>query len=378
MPAPIRRLIPSVAMTPIATPTLASGRPVVAKYTASYGNNIAVTQGSGHVRVFPDPDPIWNGTIWTTQPPDFPAGSVFLRWSARGLPNYPTGTTEYYLGKQDAFDGSTAGNWGQNWYPDGVVSTDPFSIPWTSAYPFKPRVASYTHHGRDGTKVVTPKAVHLFAHRVEHMWADFGTLLTYPFTFMLCCVFTRFASPKTVQCVLDSGRDPTTGTPSIPIPTRQAWQRHGVPARYVLGQESGANKLPYRVGLQVHPKRVMGFDDPTPTTKMAKVPFAYTLRPKVLYGVYNGNNSVFGVFGNSKKYPTAHVQRTVKLAPMSALGTNPFRYVVMGRGTGAIDTARAACMVIFEIRVWSGPLTRAQLEAQHDQISSTWRFVEHT
>jgi hypothetical protein len=203
------------------------------------------------------------------------------------------------------------------------------------------------------------------------MWADFGTILTFPFTFMICCVFTHFTSPYNVQCVLDSGRDPTTGTGAIPAATRAKWFQHGLPARTVLPAVN--ENLGYRTGLQVHPKRVSGFNDMHPTTKIAKVPFAYSLRPKVLYGVYNGNSSVFGVFGNSLKYPTSHVQRSVKLASHGAQ-----RYCVLGRGNGVLDDAFATAMVVFEIRLWTGPLTTAQLESHHGQLSSTWRFVEHT
>jgi hypothetical protein len=205
------------------------------------------------------------------------------------------------------------------------------------------------------------------------MWADFGLLMNFPFTIMICCVFTHFSRPTQIQYVLDAGRDPTTGTGALSAATRAQWFRHGVPARTVLTNNEKASVLGYRTGLQVHPKRVIGFNDPNPTTKIARVPFAHSLRPKVLYGVYNANSSFFGVFGNSLKYPYTHVQRSVKLA---SHGNQEF--MVLGRANNVIDNSRCTAMVVFEMRLWSGPLTKTDLENHHNQLASTWRFVEHT
>ena len=364
---PTRRLIPAVSLSPV-TPSLAGGEPRVSKYTASYTSGWTVLQGVGHVRVFPDPDPTWSGSAWVNPPPSAPAGSHFMRWTARSLPDPATTGTggEYPLGIRGSADGTSGlpsgcGNW---------TSQGDFTLNWNSDYPFKPRVASYTHHGKDGTTVKTPIAVHFHPHFVQHMWCDFGTVLNMPFTFMVVAVFTRFHRVNDIQNVLDGGRDPT---PSIDSATRLAWLSHGVPGRRKLPLETGVNLLGYRTALRVHPERMVGFNDQSPTTRKARVPYAHSLRPKVIFGVYNGNSSFFGVYGNELKFPGLASIRTVKLSNLGAQ-----RFAVLGRQNGVIDTDKSSSMVVFEIRCWDAALTTDQLDQHYRQMASTWRFVEHT
>src|SRR4051794_36791850 len=135
-----RRLIQSTRLVPT-TPALGGGHPSTPKYNITYASDINVTQGVGHVRLFADPDPVWNGTIWTTPPPSAPAGSQFIRWTARSLPDPAAQGGEYLLGTRSSVDGTSG-------LPSGAASwaATPGSddaIAWNSDYPFKPRVAPY-------------------------------------------------------------------------------------------------------------------------------------------------------------------------------------------------------------------------------------------
>lgn len=359
-----RRLIPSVWVSPD-VPSLAGGRPASPRFQARYTQNWTVRQGVGHIRVAADPDPVWDGSAWTTEPPSGATTTNFIRWSARTLPLPSQHGGEYFLGQRTGFDGTGSLPVAANQWDSAPGSS--FGVSWQSAYPFKPRVQPYTHHGHDGTTVTTPAAVFFHPHMVEHMWADFASVLTPPFTFMIVCVFPSFPGQGGYQCVLDSGRDPTTGTGAIPAQTRQSWYSHGVPARTALPENLG-----YRTGLWVQPGRVLGFSDQKPTTRMARVPFAYSTRPKVIYGVYNGASSIFGYFGNSLKYSRSHIQRAVKLANHGSQ-----RFAVLGRSNGVIDSDRSSAMVVFEIRLWNIALSDYQLVSNFDQLASTWRFPEH-
>jgi len=314
------------------------------------------------VRVFPDPDPTWNGSSWINPPPSAPAGSHFMRWTARSLPSPLVGGLDYLLGARSSVDGTSG-------LPAGCASwgsQGDFAVNLNSDYPFKPLVAPYTHHALDGTTITTSQAVHFTRHSVEHMWADMGTILTPPFTFMIVCVLTRFGSAGDAIHIIDSGQDPTS---AITAATRARWYNHGLPGRTNL---PGENALTYRTALMARRSHILGFNDPTMGTKVARVPFAASRRPKVIYGIYNGNNSEFGVFGSSVRNPTLHKSRQVKLS-----GHGAQRFLVLGRANGCIDRDFASGMVVFEIRVWDTALTSDQIIEHYAQLSSTWKLVLH-
>lgn len=341
------------------TPAVIAGKPVVPKVFGHIALTGTALTGSGHMRGFADPDPVWDGSEWTTPPPAAPAGSNFVRWTARSLPDpagFPGG--RYLLGHRTAEDGTSSLSSGVESWPSTPGSD--YAIPWLSAYPFKPLVQSHIHYGPDGAIHTVDRAVHLFTHRLAHMWADFGTLMTPPFTMIWVGVVLHVPGLTPMSYLFDSGYDPT--------PALSAAQKASIYSRGASGLIRLSENEGYRNALRIGNHQAQTFNDMTlQAGRIGRVPFTHTLKPKMICMIVNGASSRLVVYDTSRVY-----ERKFTLTNHGAQ-----RLWLMGRANGRLDPLRAASAAIFEMRVWDQALADVHLEAQFDQLSATWHFASY-
>lgn len=350
-PALSHRTVAGLSFTAV-TPAIVKGRPKVPRLWGKMIPGGSALAGVGHLRGFADPDPVWGGSSWTTPPPDAPVGSNFIRWSARQLPS--PGGSSYLLGSPSSLDGTSGIASGkQQW--SSTPGSD-FSIPWQSAYPFKPTVQSHIHYGMDGSTYTETAGVHFTTGGVTHMWADFGTILTPPFTILLAGVVTAFRTKSYWNWMFDAGENPNS---DLTAAQRADIYAHGVRDPIALTESYG-----YRTGLRVGHTQVQAFNDVTPTTKIARVPYAHTIKPKVFSFVVDGSNSLLQV-----QDVRGLRKRAIRLTNHGAQ-----RLMVMGRRTNILSPLDACAMVVFEVRAWDKALSSDQLDGQYQQLASTWKY----
>jgi hypothetical protein len=354
--APInnRRTAPNVYVS-VPEPILINGVP---KVPLTLGRPVISGQalaGIGHMRGFPNPDPVYSDGAWVVPPPASPAGSAFLRWSVNDLADpVDFANQRYLLGIADSRDGTTGypAN-AQDWYT-GAGST--LHIPWLSTYPFKPWVQAHTHYGKDGSQVVVERAVHFTPQRCSHMAMDFGDFLAPPFTVLITCIVTADAPPGYANCLFDAGNIATGLTPS----QLDSIYNNGVQAPIAIPGEA----LGCRNSIKTTTGGMYAFNDPSPNTRLGRTYFPNNYKPKVLAWVVNGSSS--NLYVRDTKYR--------ELSTISYANHGPQRLWIMGRISGALSPDYGCSMAVFEIRAWDAPLTEAQLDAQYAQLSSTWKF----
>lgn len=358
-PGPQLRVVPSISISN-PEPVVRAGVPTSPAYLATIPSYSSAQQGIGHVSVVADPDPVWTSGAWVTPPPDAPAGANFLRWTARDLPNpssFPG--SQYLLGTPNAADGTTGLPAGAQQWSASAGSSD--AIAWGAIWPFKPYVRPYVHYGADGSVLTIPAAVRFNEQYVQHMFIDMGTSLpTMPFTWVVVGVITDYPTPNYGHYVLDAGETPQLWVSDA---QRAAILANGMADDILMTEDFG-----YRTGLVVYQTQLWGFNDQTPTTRIAKAGYVGTLKPKMFFGVYNGANSSFG----------SYYQGGLNTATIALADNGTQRVVALGRANGILSSALASNMAVFEIRFWDKALTEDQLAAQFAQLSSTWQFSQFT
>lgn len=333
-------------------PFYINGQASVPKYSGRAKAIGDAITGIGHIRSFADPDPVWTGTGWEPEPPTVPAGSNFIRWTARQLPDPAAQGGKYLLGTRVADDGTLGLPAGaEQWNADDGSD---FAIPWQSAWPFKPWVQAHVHYGEDGFIHTVDRAVHLTPHRCAHMWGDLGSILAPPFTVLAVVLVTDFPGRGYLNYLFDAG-----GAPAISDAQRGRIWAHGVRGDLALAEAEG-----YRNVVRIGREQVQAFNDPAPAGRIARAPFEHTLKPKVIALKVAGVNSRLFVAGSG-----GTKSRTVSLGNLGEQ-----RLWLLGRKNGRISSDSAASIVVFEIRMWDQPLSDDDLEAQFDQLSSTWNF----
>lgn len=338
-------------------PVVVSGKPAAPRFFGRDAQTGTAHTGIGHMRPFPDPDPVWGGSDWDIPPPPAPPGASFVRWTVKDLPD-PSGypNHEYAVGTRSTVDSTntqpaSTAQWNSS---DG----SDFSIPWQSAYPFKPWVRSHYHYGPDNSLYIEPKGLFFNADHVEHMWADFGTLFTPPFTFAV------------VGCVLhhpDNGYNWIMDTGVSPISYFTDAQRLRFLKKGFTGTQSLVEAYGYRTAMRTSPKRMSIFNDQAPVNRIGRAPFTHTLRPKMFFMVIDGANSMLGNWSVTKRHT-----RNTKLAD-----NGQQRLAVLGRKNGIIASGQASNMVIFEIRAWDKALSSDYLSKHFNQLTTTWHLHDY-
>jgi hypothetical protein len=385
-------------------PIVAFGVPTAPTHVANLVSSSAAVSGPQNIHVVEDPNPTWDGTKWSPQPPNpsITSTDIFLRWSATEIA--PNTHHPFRLGHRTPDDGTGAlGDGCESWEPSapGNPGHGQFTPAWHAVYPFKPYVHSFHHHNSDGSEVTLPRCVTFTRHWAEHMWIDLDPVTVVPFTFVIVAMVNNQFGNFAWNIMLDSGNDPTldvsTGlSPSEAGSTalRQKILRNGLSSviRIPTEQDYG-----YRVGLRQHVTRhhsqIQHFADMNPTKRISHASYPNAHRAIMMYGVWEDPTSTkdWRAPGRSKRdlgrsrcgvyyhhgKNVLHTTGIARLLPRWGKGPQfdgTARYVVLGRGNGSLNSNRASTMSVFEIRFWNKALTEAALDHEYDQLSATWKF----
>ena len=222
-------------------------------------------------------------------------------------------------------------------------------LKWKSRYPYRPRYFPRREFLRDNSTRVYTKALHFEPNYVEHMYINLGKKYE-SMTVMIACVFDSYWSNP--QQVLDAGRK--------------------TPVFGDIGSGGSHNiddRVDYRAAMEYYKKRSRtGAANKQNVRRGKKITARHhsAKRPKVLFTVFNGDDSLHGSIDHKYK----QIRR-------GKLNDKQFRHLVLGRKRNTVKPQAAADMTIFEIRIWEGPLTKKQLKRQARRLASRYKFSKY-
>ena len=295
-----------------------NGVPYVPAHWIKPPTSLAITNGTSHGRVIPDPDPV-------THP--LPSGytSHTYRWTVSDLT--APGTTPYSL---------------TDWAPHG--GTGPH---WTSNSTYAPSVRQHTIFGTNDQYHTFTQSLLFDPSDVSHMWMDMGSAISQPFTFMFAGIIHSYPTRRYGHYILDAGK----ATPALDV-RRDHRVADGLSYRsLMLFQRSSAI-------LCTRPRVEDG------VYAMSK--HNYVPRARVMFGIFNGANSYIGYFD--------HENQVIKKGRVDA---KTHRYFVTGRRTNYVSDNLASHMTLFEIRYFNSALGHASLLANYRQLASVWKFSHY-
>lgn len=338
-----RRTIPVVTLD-LPVPFIVGGKPMLPAWSARFDSSLRIT---GH-EFIPDPDPDKS----TPATSDF-AGHY--RWSVNDLPDprdYANGY--YWLGTPSANDGTqgieaAAQQWAGN---DKSTAATPV---WQSVFPFKPSVWPHTWYGVGGNQLTITKAVRFNTQFCEHMWAELGGVAAVPMTMVVVGLIQHFDTDRHVNPIIDTGKAPSASGIS--------WS-----AAQCAGNAQLSADPTDRAAMFVSHTKMATFTSPTQNANTIYTPYTHDYKPRMYASVINGADSFSGSLSPRGKF--------LKKGTMHDPGT-ALQHLVLGRRNGLLGRAHTAHFVCFEIRMWGRALSRDELSAQYDQLSSTWKFHQY-
>jgi hypothetical protein len=206
-------------------------------------------------------------------------------------------------------------------------------------------------YGTGGKNHTYTRGVHFDAGNVEHMWMDWGSGLAQPFTIMVCGILHYYPfrtyghylidAGKPTSAALADGEDHTIDD-GLNYRTLMLYQR----ATSILATHTGRDAA--RDG-----KHVTARND-------------LEARPRVFFGVFNGNSSAIGAWDVRNKYYAS-----------GKVDSKTHRYFTLGRRTDKVSDNLGMHATIFEIRIFTSALTKAKIKAHYTQLASSWKFNKY-
>lgn len=311
-------------LTTVASPAIVGGRPITPDVWVRPDSNLAITLGPGGIEVVPDPDP-----IIPTNPPNPGGVAATYTWTVTTLAAP-----------------SAAGYQLTAWPPVG--GSGPV---WKSSTAFAPRVKRHVAYGPNGQSHTYTRGVHFDAGDVEHMWMDWGSSLSQPFTVLVCGILHHYPYRTYGHYVLDSGKATSSGLAD----GNDHAIDDGLNYRSLMLYQSRTSILATHTGY-----------DAARDGKHVTARNNFAPRPRVMFGVFNGASSYIGAYDVRNKY-----------IKKGAVDTKTHRYFVMGRRTDYISDNLGAHMTVFEIRMFTSALTKAQILGHYKQLAATWKFNKY-
>lgn len=224
---------------------------------------------------------------------------------------------------------------------------------WESSGDYRPRISKRTNRAvsEPKTEKVQAKSVRFGRFPHEHMWLDLGE--AYPtITVMIAMFFDGF---NRGHHVLDAGRE----TPTF-SDTDEAGKYKG----HQFGDD-----LDYRATMFYNEDRAVVSTTDTPhifSNKHIAVRNASSHRPRVLYSVFNGNDSKQGWIAGR-----THVHKTGSLEPAN------IRRLVLGRAQNRIGKKNSSHMTVYEVRIYTSALTMKQIKKKSKVMHGRYDFNKY-
>lgn len=224
---------------------------------------------------------------------------------------------------------------------------------WESSGDYRPRISKRVNRSvsEPKTEKVQAKSLRFGRFPHEHMWLDLGE--AYPtITVMIAMFFDGF---RRDHYVLDAGRE----TPSF-SDTDEAGKYKG----HQFGDD-----LDYRATMFYTDERGIVSTTDSPYIRAGKhigVRNISSHRPRVLYSVFDGNNSRQGWISNK-----THVHKTGSLEPAN------IRRLVLGRRQNRVGKNYSSHMTVYEVRIYTRALTMKQIKKKSAVMHGRYDFNKY-
>lgn len=338
-------------------PAISDGQPSLPWFWARVAAAATLVEGPAHIHAIADPNPVWDPATsgWTFPPvpvSNAPGGGSApgggagdLRWAMDTLPDPAAHKGGWYWLGDDGGGGTPAG------FHEWPVSPGSAAGPsWHSFYPFRPQVAAYD--GYVGSKKIHhPKGLHVNSHYAEHMWLDLGADQQQPFTWIMVAAVNSDPFAGYQHNLLDSGHNPNDvgfGRISAAAVSTERRINDNLPYRTSLTMVGDTGQIATSIDAPLRTKGSPGH------------------HPRMYAAIYNGFATQLGVYDTFGKY--------LANGSVASGAAYNHRFIVMGREQGWISQRHASNIMVFEIRYWHRALTKADLDAQYAQLSSTHQF----
>lgn len=305
------------------TPAIVSGRPLIPDYWVRPDSNIALNVGPGQIEMIPDPDP-----VTPTNP--VPGGvTPAYTWTVKDLT--PPGSSSYGL---------------TLWKPHGGSGPQ-----WKSTAEYHPRVIRTVLYGANDQYHTYTAGVHFDATELQHMWMDWGSNLSQPFSVVITAIIHYYPTRTYGHYLLDAGKP----TPSGLADGSDHTFSEGLSYRSLMLYQYRTAVLATHTGADAvkNGKHVITRSDFAP-------------RPKMFFAIFNGSASYIGAWDLRNK----HIKR-------GTVDVHTHRNFVMGRRQNHVSDNLGAHMTVFEIRFYTQALGTAALNANFNQLAATWKFNKY-
>jgi hypothetical protein len=299
-------------------PAIVNGQPLIPEYWAQTSST-AVATG---ILMIPDPDPIVTPPVGGSNP--HPNGVA---------PSYTWHVSDVSLGNLT------------DWAPHGGAGPH-----WQSTAAFAPTVRQTVIYGANGKYHTYTKGVHFDGANVDHMWMDWGSSLSQPFSVVICAIVHHYPERTYGQYLLDAGTA-TSGSYSGTDRTIS----EGLSYRSLMLYQS-SNAI-----LATHTGADAVRDGKHVITRADFVP-----RPKMFFGIFNGSSSYIGAWDNANQYINK-----------GAVDVKTHRYFVAGRRQNNVSDNLASHMTMFEMRMFNSAISTVTLKEIYKQMAATWKFNQY-
>lgn len=222
---------------------------------------------------------------------------------------------------------------------------------WKSAYPYRPWVQKRTQRLKDHTDRVYTRSLHFNNRFVEHMWLNMGAEHE-ELTVIVAGMFHGYRNSKHGHYLLDAGK----ATP--------------IYEDVVNGKKHKIDdKLDYRATMLYRKRKAFfGTADAKDirNKKHIKVRHDEGRKPKVLFAVFNGANSMAGSWDIDDfevKY--------------GGLNPKPIKRLVLGRARNKINRKFASDMTLFEIMIFTKALDKKQIKKRCKRLAGRYKFQRY-
>ncbi len=305
-------------------PAIVSGKPLVPDYWVRPDSNISLLVGPGQIEMIPDPDPI----MTVTNP--HPGGvAPAYAWTVKDLT--PPGSVPYHLGA---------------WKPHGGTGPQ-----WKSTGEYSPRVVRTVLYGANDQFHTYTAGVHFDATEVQHMWMDYGTSLSQPFTVVITAIIHYYPTRTYGHYLLDAGK----ATPAGMADGLDHTFSEGMSYRSLMLYQYRTAVMATHTGADAvkNGKHVITRSD-------------FVARPKMFFGIFNGTSSYIGAWDLRNR----HIKK-------GSVDVHTHRYFLMGRRQNHVSDNLGAHMTVFEVRFYTQALGTTALNATFNQLAATWKFNKY-
>lgn len=226
---------------------------------------------------------------------------------------------------------------------------------WQSKSFYRPLVKQTTKFNIKTNSSRTQRAVTFLPASVDHMWMEYPAGLSQPFTVIACGVIHSYPTAKFGHYILDTARE----TPIFDANKtgRDFFFNEGATPRNVMLYMKRSALL----AVNNHPYTDLK------NSAHVRVTHDYKSRPRMWYGLFNGDNSFIGSRDTQNTY-----HKTGRILDLS-----PHRYFGLGRRVDRVSDNRASHMSIWEIMIIGGALTRSEVNEVYEELSNYYQFKEY-